>query len=105
MHGRDPGQAVAGKANKRARKALGTCRASLVSRRIMRIIAAHEVIDELAAEGRDERLGLAETLAQSACTAVGGTCLWRRITMYGDHGRTDRDLKCEFLPIPLEIFR
>src|SRR5437899_1825286 len=105
VHGRDSGQAVAGKADKRAWKALRYLPSLVGQLPHHGIIAAYEVIDELTAEGRDERLGLAETFAKRACTAVGGACLWRGITVYGDQGSTDRDLKSEFLPISLEIFR
>ena len=104
MHGRDPGHAVAGKANHRIRQALGYLPSLVGQSPHHGIIAAHEVIDELAAEGRDEGLRFAETLAENACPPVGGACLRRGIAVHGDQGRAECDLKCEFPPIPLGAF-
>ena len=69
------------------------------------IVAAHEVIDELATQRRDEWLRLAETLAENTCPAKGGARLRCGIAVHGNQGCADRDLKCEFPPIPFGAFR
>ena len=57
------------KANYRIREALGYLPSLVGQSPHHRIIAAHEVKDELAAEGRDERRRFAKTLAENACPA------------------------------------
>ena len=71
----------------------------------MRIIAAHEVIHELTAERGDERLRLPEPFGRARVHGVGSARLRRSVTVDGDQGRADRNLKRELLPIPLRTFR
>src|SRR6266446_10961847 len=66
VHGRDPGQAVAGKANHRIRQAFGYLPSLIGQSPHHAMVAPREAIDELAAKRRDKRLLLAETLAENA---------------------------------------
>jgi hypothetical protein len=105
VHCRDASQAVTGKANYRVRHALA-CALSLVSQLTHHgIIAADEVIHELAAQRRDKRFRLAKPLAEKARMGISGARLRRRVAVDGDQRRTDGDLKCEFPPVPLGAFR
>src|SRR5687768_7139793 len=75
VHGRDPGQAVTGEANYRVWQALRNLPSLVDQAPHRRIVAAHEGIHKLAAESCDERLHIAEPLAQNACTMIRGAGL------------------------------
>jgi hypothetical protein len=105
VHGRDPGQAVTGEANYRVWQALRNLPSLVDQAPHRRIVAAHEGIHKLAAESCDERLHIAEPLAQNACTMIRGARLRSGIVIDRDRGRTNRDLEREFAPITRGAFR
>jgi hypothetical protein len=105
MHRRDPSQAVSGEANQRVRQALRHVPSLIRQSSHARILAADEVVHELAAERSDERFHLTKPLTKNARPAVGGARLRSGVAVHGDQRRADCDLKREFSPIALRTFR